>query len=198
MSREKGISQEEKVRKAVRSMVADMIPVQSREAEVKSVDADKRTCVVVDTDDLEWEDVLLGVAEGEGNWNKPTVGSMVMISIINNIDGAAYVSMFSEVDEVYMNCKDGAKFSLQKDGNVYLNGDSFGGLVKLDELESNLDALKKYVETMNSAIGPAFSAVGAAMSANGAAGKTSYDTAMVGQSINFQNMENDKVKHGDG
>lgn len=195
MSQEKGISPEEKLRKAVRSMVADMIPVQTLQCEVKSVDADKRTCVVIDSHDLEWEDVLLGVAEGEGNWNKPSVGSMVNISIIENIDGAAYVSLFSEVDEVYVNCKDGAKFSLQSDGKVRANGDKWT-MVKGEQLKSVMDANKQFITAFKTALGVSVNEPG-----NGS--PSAFQTALNGalSSMNWgdhSQITNDKVLHGNG
>jgi phage baseplate assembly protein gpV len=195
MSQEKGISPEEKLRKAVRSMVADMIPVQTLQCEVKSVDADKRTCVVIDSHDLLWEDVLLGVAEGEGNWNKPSVGSMVNISIIENIDGAAFVSMFSEVDEVYLNCKDGAKFALTSDGKVKANGDKWT-MVKGDELKSVMDTNKQFITALESTINVVVNEPG-----NGApsAFQAALISALSGVSWgDHSQITNDKVLHGNG
>jgi len=189
----------EDVRKSIRSMVADMIPVQTFLAEVVSVDSSKRTCTVKGLlDELEMEDVLLGVAEGEGNWNEPEQNSQVMVSIIQNMNGSGYVSMFSKVKAVWMSTEGGALFSLQDDGKVRLNGDAYAGIPKLQELEANLDQLKQYVETMKAAIGPAFAAVGASTAANGAAGQASFQGATASLVINFQQMENDKVLHGNG
>lgn len=78
---------------------------------------------------------------------------------------------------------------------IELNGGKNNGLVKVAELEKNLDSLKKYVEAINTALPAAFTAVGASMAAAGALGATSYQGAMAAQIIMFEKMENDKIKH---
>jgi hypothetical protein len=80
-----------------------------------------------------------------------------------------------------------------KDG-VILNGGDLGGLVKIAELEDNLNQLKTYVETLKSAIYTGFNSVGTAMSANGKLGAEAFNGAMSSTSISFKDMENEKVK----
>ena len=186
----------EEIRKSIRSMVSDMIPVQSLLAEVQSVDANKRTCVVKGLrDDLELEDVLLGVAEGEGNWNKPKVKSTVMVSIIENMEGAAYVSQFSQVDEVYMNCYGGATFSLQSDGKVRANGETWS-VVKAESLQSVMDTNKQFITVFKAVLATPVNEPG-----NGSlsAFQTALNSAL--SSMNWgdhSQIHNDKVKHGTG
>jgi len=55
--------------------------------------------------------------------------------------------------------------------------------------------LKEHVETMQAAIGPAFKSVGVSLSANGPTGAQSFDSAMAGMTIEFQDMEDKKVLH---
>lgn len=81
---------------------------------------------------------------------------------------------------------------LNKDG-IVLNGGKLGGMVKLQELQDNLNQLKRYIETMNQAIGPAMSAIGAGTAANGALGAQSYNKAMAAQNIVLKDMENKKI-----
>lgn len=78
---------------------------------------------------------------------------------------------------------------------IEFNGGKNNGLVKIKELEKNLDSLKKYVEAINMALPSAFTAVGAAMAAAGPLGATAYQGAMAGKIIMFEKMENDKIKH---
>jgi len=75
-----------------------------------------------------------------------------------------------------------------------MNGGNLGGLVKLQELEQNLNSIKTYLSALNGAISAAFTAVGAGPSANGASGAASFNTAMSAQQINYASMENTKIK----
>jgi hypothetical protein len=144
------------------------------------------------SDDLEYFDVLLGIGS---QFFKPTKGSLCLIGTIANNDAAGYLISAAEVEEIVWVDKSGFEVKLNN-GELTLNGDQFGAMIKIDELQNNLDQLKNYVETMSAAIGPAFAAVGAAMSASGAAGQSSYEGATAASSINFSNMENDVIKHG--
>lgn len=89
---------------------------------------------------------------------------------------------------------DGSTIEVKPDV-ILFNGGDLGGLVKIEELKKNLDSLKMFVETMHAALPGSFSAILAAMSANGALGAQAYNAAMAGQAIQFEDMENEKVKH---
>lgn len=78
---------------------------------------------------------------------------------------------------------------------ILFNGGDLRGLVKITELENNLNSLKTFVEAMHRSLPVAFTAVLAALAANGALGAQSYTASMTGQMIRFENMENKKVKH---
>jgi len=82
-----------------------------------------------------------------------------------------------------------------KADEILFNGGELGGLVKIKELDKNLESLKKFVEAMHAALPGAFSAILAALSANGALGAQAYNASMAGQMIKLENMENEKVKH---
>lgn len=149
----------------------------------------------------------------EGEVSIPSFDSYVIVSPLDHNENKLFVSRFSKVESWHVKTEnstsielkddgetvvkgDGSTITLKSDGTVELNGSNFAGLVKLQELETNLNQLKTYVETMSAAIGPAFSAVGASPAASGALGQASYAAATAALSISFQNMENDKVKHG--
>ncbi|MFR9574301.1 MAG: hypothetical protein SNG79_01415 [Rikenellaceae bacterium] len=89
---------------------------------------------------------------------------------------------------------DGKDLNINADQTTF-NGGGNGAMVKIAELESNLDSLKTYVEAINSALPTAFSAIGASTAAVGANGATSYQGAMASQVILFEDMANDKIKH---
>lgn len=187
-----------KVREALRLQVLSWIPA-SVVGKVTAVQAPD-TCTVEPIDGgAEYFKVRLrGTIDGsdDGTYAEPKIDSYVIISPLMNDEGQMWVSRFTEVEKWHIKTDGGAKVEVLANGEVHLNGNSHNGLVKLQQLQANLDDIKSYVEAMNAAIGPAFAAVGAAMSANGAAGQSSYTGAMAGQSITLQNMENTKVKHG--
>lgn len=95
-------------------------------------------------------------------------------------------------DQLHLQMGQQATLLLNKDG-IALNGGKLGGMVKLQELQDNLNQLKRYIETMNQAIGPAMSAIGAGTAANGPLGAKSYNQAMAAQNIVLKDMENKNI-----
>lgn len=95
-------------------------------------------------------------------------------------------------DQLHLQMGQQATLLLNKDG-IALNGGKLGGMVKLQELQDNLNQLKRYIEAMNQAIGPALSAIGAGTAANGANGAKSYNQAMAAQNIELKDMENKNI-----
>lgn len=90
----------------------------------------------------------------------------------------------------------GSQF-LIKDGLIQFNDGSLGGLVEIEKLKDNLKALHDYIKnTLEPAINNGISGVGAGGAANGATGAGIFETAMTGQDIIFEDMENKKVTHG--
>lgn len=153
--------------------------------EVKSVEGE--TCTVL-IGELEVPDVLLTPAD-DGKEGKliitPKTGSMVTVADLSGGElRHLSVVQWGEVE----------KITLTAD-SIELNGGENGGVVNIESLKNNLDALKKYVEAMKSAIGEGLKGVGASTSANGALGKTAFETAMIGKSINFEDMEDTKITH---
>jgi len=89
---------------------------------------------------------------------------------------------------------DGSTAELSKDG-IVLNGGDLGAMVKIKELEDNLNSLKTFVEGMHNALPSAFTAIGSALEAVGGKGGTAYSLSMAGKMIQIKNMADDKVKH---
>lgn len=188
-------------------------------ARVKSVDPDKRVCVVTDHNGIDYDDVLLYAIENidlKGFVFIPKVDSNVIVSRIG-ASNELFVSLFSEVDKVLLTIGDNVNVSIDdkelsyESGNteitatgdkvsikasaIEFNGGELGGLVKLEQLKQNLDSLKQMVEAIHSALPGAFTAIGAGAAANGPGGSTAYTTAMTGKTIILTDMENTKVKH---
>lgn len=188
-------------------------------ARVKSVDPDKRVCVVTDHNGIDYDDVLLYAIENidlKGFVFIPKVDSNVIVSRIG-ASNELFISLFSEVDKVLLTIGDNVNVSIDdkelsyESGNteitatgdkvsikasaIEFNGGELGGLVKLEQLKQNLDSLKQMVEAIHSALPGAFTAIGAGAAANGPGGSTAYTGAMTGKTIILTDMENTKVKH---
>lgn len=171
-------------------------------ATIESVDEKMRTCSVA-IDGVIFNEVMLhAVADDKlkGFCFIPKIDSTVLVSRIAG-SNMMFVAMFSQVDKVLLTVGEkveltitGDKVELKADEIVF-NGGENKGLVKVEQLQKNLDSLKTYVEAIHAALPSAFSAVGAAMLSNGAAGGTAYTTAMAGKSVVLENMENQKIKH---
>lgn len=164
------------IRKVVLSMMEGLIPLNSTWCTVVSVS--DQVCKVR-IDDLEVEDILLG-------WDKsgvivyPKVNTDVLVVFIDNSK------------------TNGAVINVKETDKIEIMGNNYKGIPILDEIKKNMDAIKNYLSAEKAAISAAFLAVGAGTSANGASGKSSFDTAMASQTITFSDMENKKVKHGNG
>lgn len=180
---------------------------------VDAVDKDART---VDCTPLDESAPLLGVNLQANQGSQfgvvvfPRIGSYIVVGFV--ADGSAGVVLMTDdiesievvvsddssrmiIDEygARIDVGDNTSVEVTKDG-VVLNDGCLGGMVKLQELKSNLDQLKSYVETMKSAISTGLNAVGASTAASGAAGAAAFDGAMSAALISFQDMENKKVK----
>jgi len=154
---------------------------------VVSVDKSKNVCIINPLNgDAEITDVRLNAEESstKGIVIYPKEGSVVMVSMYDNMNG--YISMFSEVESV----------GIQASEKITLNGDSFGGLVKINELVTELLKVKIFLQTLQAAIqsSPVVPTDG------GAAFKAGLVAATSGLQIpDFvsENLSNPKIKHGD-
>jgi hypothetical protein len=158
-------------------------------AQVVSVDKTQRTCTV-EHDGLTYEDIRLNaVIDNNGNTSYivPKPNSWVMITFIETSDTEAYITATSEVDEIIYTAK---KISITADETIFNTGD-FGGLVKIKELENNLNQLKTYCEGLKKAIQAGFTTLSPI---DGTASVTTFNTASAALLINYVKMENEKIK----
>ena len=105
----------------------------------------------------------------------PSVGSIVAVSFKNNSD--AFVSMVSVVDA------------------VYLNGNSFGGLVKVNDLKTQLTTLQNEINSLKTLTHTAIAVYSAAIDSNASA--IAFAAATLPQ-ISLTTIENTLVNQGDG
>ncbi|CAB4126674.1 hypothetical protein UFOVP87_5 [uncultured Caudovirales phage] len=166
----------EKVRFALRRALESINPKFNKACKVKSVSADTitglMTCdVVIIEDNTVLEDVRLSADFNENTTSAglilvPKVDSIVLVSFLG--DSEAYLSMVSEID-----C-------------MYLNGNTFGGMIKIDDLTSSINTMINNINIQLTAI-----------SAGIATGGGSYTPTPL-TLFNKVTYENTKVNHGNG
>lgn len=172
-------------RKKLREALLSLLQIEDMmvQGAVVSVDKDKFTCTVK-WNDKEVTDVQLKALKEQekGAVIIPKAGSTVWMI---NIVGGWLVLSVEEIDSIYQDAET----------EIVFNGGENGGIPKVKVIEKNLNELKKYVAKMNSSIPTAIGAVGAGTAANGGTGATSYTQAMASENIQFEDMENKKIKH---
>ncbi len=171
------MSTESDIRARLRAIVGmDEIPT-SKLGTIVSVDEDEMTCEVEPIDGgANYADVRL-MADPEtttGIYFKPKVGSVVMISPQDDV--TYFVSMYSEVDE------------------VWLRGTENGGVVKVSELVSKMNTIESDLNTLKTA----FTSWVVVPSDGGAALKAASATwaAQTITATTANDIQSTTVKHG--
>lgn len=163
----------------LKRMAIEQIKVSTAWVKVKSVDWDskKMECTGI-SDDLDWNDVLLGLGS---IYQKPVVGSRCLIGRIEHSDAEAFLIAAEEVDE------------------IWLNGDANNGLVKAQELVNRLNLIEnKLNDLINSwnylcdnYIPGSPTTIGTPTTAQLVAKKVTET-----ETTDVSDIENEKVKHG--
>jgi hypothetical protein len=142
---------------------------------VSDIDLATFTCTCTPINgDAEFFDVLLNADADKGFTLIPKDNSVVIVQ--QTSQATAYVSMVSKVDQ------------------IYLAGDANGGLVKVQVLNAALNNLQTEINTLKIAI-TALMAGYAPIDGGAALG---VFTSLVLPQINISQIENTKVKHGNG
>jgi hypothetical protein len=187
----------EDVRKGLMRLFQKAQPIQVYPGVVDSVDESKFTCDVKPADGGPlFYDVRLKTninSDNNGMICIPEVGSDVFISAIGNNRNWAFVSLYSKIKKYLIVCSNGVKIEITENGELHLNGDSLGGLIKINELKAELNKTNDVLL----AIVQALSTWTVVPNDGGAALKVMANTLLTGKSVgNYSNIENVKVKHG--
>ena len=164
----------EKIRRAIIAIMEGKIPLNSTWAKVKSIDA--QTCTVT-IDELDIEKILLGF-DKSGLIIYPTVGSDVLVMFIDNTKTNGAVMYVKETDK------------------IELMGNSKGGLAIVEKLKDQYNKIEQDINDLKTA----FTGWSPVSNDGGAALKTAT-TAWAGLQLTQTteaDIENDKVKHGEG
>lgn len=169
-------------------------------AEVKSVDWDKRTCVVITKNGLEFENVRLrAVADDakEGVCLKPKKGSKVSVAELEGIESMLQVVGFTEVEaievimqDVELTIQDG-KVNLKAKEIIINDGDNKGVPIvekvkgKLNDIENKVNEILTTLNSVSVALAPSGSFPFAPI----------FSAIQSLQSTQLSEIENSKVKH---
>lgn len=175
-------------KKLLTKKITDKIPTQVEWVKVQSVNWQEKTMVAIgETNDLEYHDIVLGL----GAMNiKPKLETMALIGSINNGE-AGYLIQAEEIDQIEYVDATGFKWCLNN-GQMTINGESFGGIVKANELKTQLDKNTLILEKMQQVF-----TNWTPVPNDGGASLKSLVTQFIGlQRADLSNIQNEKVKHG--
>jgi len=169
------------------------LPMQVFIGQVESIDIEKQTCTVVREDAPKLFGVRLNATIAEYTDRlvlKPKLKSSVLLAIIENDVNEAFLLACSEIEEISLNIED-QSLLINKEGFVFNEG-NLGGLIKIEELKTQLEKLTARVD----AIFDGFSKLifdppqkGSVSVTNGLIAITSPATE------DFSAIEDEKVKH---
>ena len=186
------------IRDALRGMVREMMMDGALQATVKTVNKQAGTIVATGLkEDIDYFDVRLKAVVADGNGRGiiayPVEGSQVSIVLLDGIDTMAFVSQMSDIESYLVRADNGVSIELTADGKVLLNGDGFGGVVKMQELKTQLDKTNEVVAGMKKALDTWVPVKGD----GGTVLKTLMTTALAGKTLgSFGGLENPNVQHG--
>jgi hypothetical protein len=173
------------IEELIRKVAGRLIHIINFEAEVLSYDEETDTCVVKTPEDVEIDGVKLkSIVSDESSKfvSYPTVGSYVTCSILNNMPDECYVTQYSQIDKVVLNCE-----------QVIINGGQNGGLVNWPSAKAQLDLVAQFIEVFKNNLSIPVNEPG-----NGApsAFQQALNTALTSiQTANFNDLEDTIVKH---
>lgn len=160
---------------------------------VNELSEDKQTCTVEREDAPTLYQVRLNAIIGKLENNVtiiPTVGSKVLCSLIDNDVNEAFVLSSEKPEEVNVTFGD-TSLVINKDG-VTINTGELGGLIKIEELKSQLEKLTARVDTIFDGL----SKLAPDPPQAGSTSVTSGLKAIVSPvKEDFENIEDVKVKH---
>jgi len=191
------MSKENEIRKALLRLFQGEAPVQVFAGKVKAVSQTDFTC---DVDPADGGATFFNVrlkASVDNDTNGivaiPEVGSDVLCGVIANNHNAIFVLMYTKIETYKITSASGGFLELDKNGQIKLNGDSLGGLVKVNVLKTELAKTNAVVNAIKNVLMQWVVAPGdggAALKAFAIANLTPQATG------DFSQIENVKVKQG--
>lgn len=166
----------EEFKRAIQSMIKGMIPTVCMWFEVVAIQDKTCTILIDDVNDLKVEGILLGF-NNSGVIVKPSLNSNVLVLFTNNSKTNGFVVCVEETDD------------------IEINGMTFGGLVKINALKTEMAKLEANINILKAATLTAISVYSGAL--DGGASASAFSATIGTMSPqNLTQLENTKVKHG--
>lgn len=162
---------------------------------VSNIDESKRICDISIDEDLTLSNCRLNAIIDSYN-NRllvvPKDNSMVAFIAVGGKLTEPLIIAYSEIDKLLLTI--GESDILIEDGRIEMNGGNLGGLIKLQQLENNLDKLKKYVEDLATMASTAMAPMAAL---DGGASVATFNTnwETMKAAFSFDDMEDTKITH---
>lgn len=162
---------------------------------VSNIDESKRICDISIDEDITLSNCRLNaIIDSYENHLLivPKDNSMVAFIAVGGKLTEPLIIAYSEIEKVLLTI--GESDILIEDGKIEMNGGNLGGLIKLQQLESNLDKLKKYVEDLATM---ASSAMAPMAALDGGASVATFNTnwGAMKAAFSFDDMEDTKITH---
>lgn len=184
---------EENFQRLIEILLKKNVPSMVSFGTVTKISSDKQYCTVERENAPTLYKVRLNAIIGQIDSNLtiiPKVGSTVLFSLIDNDCNEAFILSSSCPEEIDIKIEN-TSLSIKKD-QVLINEGSNGGLIKINDLISELGKLSNRVDT----IFTGFSKLIPDSPGAGSAGLTAALKAIIASDKeNFSNIENSKVKH---
>lgn len=126
----------------IRHIVLSNIPIQVVVGKVTEINENEATCTVAIQGEPTRYDVQLRsvVSDNNGFVIIPELNSYILLGIINNNPVHSFVIAYSNIQKVLIKNTDG--ITLEISDTIKLNGNQYGGLVKINKLVQRLNAIE--------------------------------------------------------
>lgn len=174
--------EEEEVRRSFVALLRSKLTHTCTWYKCTAVDVEGKTCTILydEDDNLEIDEIMLGF-DKSGNIVYPKTDKDVLVIFFDGSKTNGAVIMCEETD------------------HIDIMGDEFGGLPIAQKLMDNYNKLKDFVEALADNVSSGLNSVGESSSASGSAASSAFDALMLTVTpIQFEEIENEKVKHGKG
>jgi hypothetical protein len=166
------------------------VPLQTEWVTVKEINWEEKTMTAIGLlNGLEYHDVLLGLGSVD---MRPKIGTSALVGAIHN-GAACFMISCEEVDEIELTDGTGFKVSLNN-GLLLINGDSLGGIVNAKELKTQCDKNTLILEKIQTV----FNSWVTVPNDGGASLKALVTQFTALNRSDLSNIENTKIKHGNG
>lgn len=176
----------------IRHIVLSNVPVQVVVGKVTDIDESNATCTVsIQGEPIRYDVQLRSVVNSnDGFVIIPELNSYVLLGIINNNPVHSFIVAYSDIQKVLIKNTDGITFEISN--TIKLNGNQYGGLVKIKELVQRLNAIENaFNELLND-----YKMHNHTHPQGATTGLIIPNTQMPLNNTTINDLENNKIQHG--